>query len=546
MSVKLYGAGAAHARALIKAGKVDKTSSWSFSAEDGNALLGKDGNNWSEYAKWHLGENTGESEKTKGRYKYPFGKNGKVYRAALVAIRQRAGQQEAGGIYDAAGAMLEEIDKKKDGAKAAGDFGINFSIIQATGLYPDRLVFGSHQIEGGVPTEFPLLPVGHWGAFTDLQGKQRSFDVSREDLVAARDYNLVRKNRGSERDLVIDYNHASLKGWDAPAAGWIGHLEIDSDLLYATDVRFTNKARRHLEEGEYRYVSPVFLHDCLDKVTGKRIRMGVFQAALTNEPFLDELPPLMAASDNLHERARAGSVLYVFNSQPSQQHQTQETRMDDILNWLRSFLNLPLTATFEEIQAEMQKLITQLKQYVGGQPTAADNLPALIGFIGATQNDLTGARTIAANYNNLLTVMGVAAGTTFDEVKGRLVALQGMQAQVTALSADLTTLRKQITTNKFDGVIAAGVSRGAITPAQTADAAWMEAQHGWANSNFAAFSDYFGSKAPQIIPTGEIKVAGPVAASDQAVTLSDTEKQIARKLGVSEEEFAAQREKERK
>lgn len=115
MAVKLYKPGESHADGLIVGGKVDKTSSWSFSAEDGDNLLGDSGDDWTSYAQFHLGEDTEETAETKARFKYPHGKDGKVFRSALVAIRSRASQQGATDIFDAAGRLLEKIDK--DNAK---------------------------------------------------------------------------------------------------------------------------------------------------------------------------------------------------------------------------------------------------------------------------------------------------------------------------------------------------------------------------------------------------------------------------------------------
>jgi hypothetical protein len=112
MSIKLNSKGNSHAKKLIKAGKVDKSSSWSFSADDGNKILGDD--NWSEYAKWHLAIDTSKDSDTKAHYKYPFGKNGKVYRSALIAIRQRAGQQKVNDVFEAAGKLIDMIDGEKD------------------------------------------------------------------------------------------------------------------------------------------------------------------------------------------------------------------------------------------------------------------------------------------------------------------------------------------------------------------------------------------------------------------------------------------------
>ncbi len=118
MAVKLNGTGRGHAVSLIDAGKYDATASWSMSADDENKLLGDKGDDWAEYKKWFLGIDDAENEKTKAHYKYPFGKDGKVYRAALTAIRQRAGQQNATDIFDAAGSLIDKIDKKEE--KRAG------------------------------------------------------------------------------------------------------------------------------------------------------------------------------------------------------------------------------------------------------------------------------------------------------------------------------------------------------------------------------------------------------------------------------------------
>jgi len=111
MAVKLNSKGKTHAHSLVDSGKVDKTSSWSFTAEDGDKILG-DPPDWNEYGKWFLGADDAEDPKAKAHWKYPFGKDGKLYRSGLIAIRQRAGQQSETEIYNAAGALIDKIDNK--------------------------------------------------------------------------------------------------------------------------------------------------------------------------------------------------------------------------------------------------------------------------------------------------------------------------------------------------------------------------------------------------------------------------------------------------
>lgn len=109
MTVKLNSKGKTKANSLVSSGNVDKTSDWSFSAEDGNKILG-DPPDWDAYGEWFLGTDDEYDKETKQHWKYPFGKNGKVYRSGLIAIRQRAAQQNETEIFDAAGALIEKID----------------------------------------------------------------------------------------------------------------------------------------------------------------------------------------------------------------------------------------------------------------------------------------------------------------------------------------------------------------------------------------------------------------------------------------------------
>lgn len=100
-----------HFISLISSGKIDRTSSWEFTADDGNAILGK--NDWEEYRKWFLGVRVGGNPETKEFYAYPIGKGGKVYRSGIIAAKQRAAQQGVTSIVLATQSLLEDVDKKQ-------------------------------------------------------------------------------------------------------------------------------------------------------------------------------------------------------------------------------------------------------------------------------------------------------------------------------------------------------------------------------------------------------------------------------------------------
>lgn len=113
MSTKLNKAGVDHAHSLVDAGKVNR-GSWSFSAEDGNKLLGPNGDDWANYSKSFLAIHPDESEETKSYYGYPVIKNGEVYRNAVISAKGRASQQGATEVADACSSLLDKIDPADD------------------------------------------------------------------------------------------------------------------------------------------------------------------------------------------------------------------------------------------------------------------------------------------------------------------------------------------------------------------------------------------------------------------------------------------------
>jgi len=118
--VKLNAGGAGQAKRLIAAGKVKSSGAWSGpSADTGNKYL--EANGAASYGKWFLGVRPGMDAENKGAYAYPYTADFEtVDRAGLVAIRQRAGQQKEMDIFEAAGAMVEAIDKAKKDEELTG------------------------------------------------------------------------------------------------------------------------------------------------------------------------------------------------------------------------------------------------------------------------------------------------------------------------------------------------------------------------------------------------------------------------------------------
>lgn len=118
MGLKVNSSGVSYCESLIEDGKVDTESSWSFTAEDGDALLGANGDDWEAFAKVHLAEDTSATENTKSRWKYPVAKaDGKVYREGVIAAKSRSAQQGEDAVTEAADGLLKQIDEKADACK---------------------------------------------------------------------------------------------------------------------------------------------------------------------------------------------------------------------------------------------------------------------------------------------------------------------------------------------------------------------------------------------------------------------------------------------
>lgn len=90
-------------------------------------------------------------------------------------------------------------------------------------------------------------------------------------------------------DPPVDYNHLSYGPTLIPdqgiAAGWIKHVEKRDDKTLWGTVEWTPKAAKHIQDGEFKYVSPVFEWDTKNE-QGESLGASLPSAALTNYPFL--------------------------------------------------------------------------------------------------------------------------------------------------------------------------------------------------------------------------------------------------------------------
>jgi len=138
------------------------------------------------------------------------------------------------------------------------------------------------------PESFLLLKFGRRIYTKDGVEGSFDFDGSAADALTA-EFN------SRSRDLVIDFEHSTLSGNEAPAAGWIDRLEKTSEGLCAHVKYWTDRAKEYLTRGEYRYFSPTLLF-----TQGARKPAALHSVALTNHPALHGVDALVANDTKLN------------------------------------------------------------------------------------------------------------------------------------------------------------------------------------------------------------------------------------------------------
>lgn len=149
----------------------------------------------------------------------------------------------------------------------------------------DRLCFTlERELDGArddVHETVQLLPSGE----ISPRGKSPFIvdELSRKEIIEAFE--------ASTTDLVVDYEHQSLSGSEAPAAGWVRELHDRGEDGVWAKVEWTARAAEYLAGREYRYISPVVL---IRKSDGRAVEL--LGAALTNLPAIEGMEPVVNKS----------------------------------------------------------------------------------------------------------------------------------------------------------------------------------------------------------------------------------------------------------
>ena len=224
---------------------------------------------------------------------------------------------------------------------------------------------------GGAPEVISVLPFGH------VVSQKGEFDVDEESLAAMKEQIA---QRGV--DLVVDYEHQTLTGERAPAAGWVKELFAEDGHIKAR-VEWTIPAKQYLENKEYRYLSPVItVRKSDNKAT------GLHSLALTNTPAIAGMTPIVNSST----------------------FQGGETNMNELIKKIAAALGLGEDADEEQILTALSACVEEnkaLKEAAEGGKKPED------------QDD-----SIVAN-KSVCELLGLKAGASTADVAASIMALKG-------------------------------------------------------------------------------------------------------------------------
>ncbi|MGQ9919845.1 MAG: phage protease [Desulfobacca sp.] len=270
------------------------------------------------------------------------------------------------------------------------------------------------QLGDQVPEVIRLLPLGE----VALADGRPPFRVTRESLAQ-----ILASWRRRGHDLVIDYEHQSLSGQEAPAAGWIKELWAEDDGLYAR-VAWTGRAQSYLAKKEYRYFSPVVQLNEAREVT------DLLQVALTNCPAMSHLEPLVLQQQRSREE-RAVDASEAGKDEPEK----------------------------EKMRGTGGQMIEKLRTIFGLEPDAGEQ-EILAQAIALRQRQEEGRWEVP---EEVLAPLGLAQGCGDQEVIQRLTALR---LEREALGEELAALRERYEAAEAERLIQEALITKKTTPAE--------------------------------------------------------------------------------
>lgn len=313
--------------------------------------------------------------------------------------------------------------------------------------------------------------------------------------------NIIAAGTRRGNDLVIDYEHQTLSGGEAPAAGWIKEMQARPDGLWAR-VDWTDKAAAYITNREYRYFSPVLTLD------EERRPTALLNAGLTNFPAITHLPPLVAKSregmevialtahpDTAAQMARSKKYGIKIRpdgniSKPSKWAQVPDEQWGDPVNYdypmpdkahcqnaLSRWGDTSNSGQYPKAeQAIIEKRIHSQAQALGIKTQEDKSMPiqqmkGILGLTAEAQDNeviaaMKGAVESVTVMKGILATLKLPVGATPEQIAGAITALKGDQGELATLKTEVAALKDKEATRVAEGLVEEALKEGKLIPAE--------------------------------------------------------------------------------
>ena len=401
-----------------------------------------------------------------------------------------------------------------------------------------------------VPAEglarIPILVTGSWVK----GGREVSF--TRDELSTAID----NFQKLASHDLNVDYDHACedlerAAGEPTPSAGRIlaleepeefradgqigsgqlgkaptAHLAISPSARWILYGRYepTARARQMIKNREYRYVSAAFAKDYPDRKTGESQGLTLTSVALTNQPFLDELPEIWLSMQGVGCWGLGAGVSLV----PSSQSPVPKLgRLSAEQGGKMSNLTLKCSAEGTHEAYDGDRKVGEIENdhlYEYATKHAGKEGPSVQGKLSARGTGFQSQNASGQDAYAAFAIEVGAEGRSKDEIRGLVtLALHPLKAEVTLLSESIGADGK-LDNSRLDALDDSGkisrsawrrakdaeqrvqnaFNRGQITPAMMASGAPLRL----ALSDGAAFKALIEDRAPLVKTNSVVGIGG--------------------------------------
>lgn len=319
---------------------------------------------------------------------------------------------------------------------------------------------------GQCPEEVKILPVG------TVNSEKGDFIVDQESY---KEMKAEMQRRGI--DIVIDYEHQTLKDVQAPAGGWVKDLIYTPEAIVAK-VEWTPKAKEYLKNKEYRYLSPVVLTRKSDSKA-----VVLHSLALTNTPAIN-------------------GMFAIVNSVDFDTYNTPTGGKEMDLQRVKELLGLPAETPEEDVMNALVKVLEKVKD-------APDPKP---------EED----KEVVAN-SVILGLLELPADSKTEDVTTKIMALKaGVSRQNQEIQETMERLRQR----DADDAVMMALKAGKITAAQKD---WAKE---YALKDRKGF-DSFVEKAPTVVPVGKLNTTEAPKAKEKV----EVDEFILKATGLSKEDL---------